>query len=355
MKNEYIELFVKDCVINDDNIYCISSECNLLFKQNITNGQIALIASVPEKICVERDALGALCKYKNEIYIAPNKTDKIWIYNIDTDEWLSIERKKLSCNGFGGMLQAFVHKDVIYMVGAHYPAIIMINPNTKDVKYIEEPFLEKGDSSNISDIYFRSQGKILNDILYLPSCIDNTVLKLNLNNYKYEWVNVGEKGNCFSGITYDGEFFWLSPRYNSNIVKWNGAESTEEVKLPLRFANSDCYFCGVLASINGVLVCNMISKDSLCVDEKTLKLTENPNQYLMVKEINEITVIQDAGGNIKIYDHGNLIHESLLQIERRKLYKHFDNSGLSVFATKDITQENHMCTLNGFIDFVIGD
>ena len=355
MMNKYIELLIKDCVISDDDIYCISSECNLLFKQNISNGQITLIASIPEKICIERDALGALCKYKNEIYIAPNKAEKIWIYNIDTNEWLSIERKKISCNGFGGMLQAFVYEDVIYMVGAHYPAIIVIDPNTKEVKYIEEPFLLKGDASNISDIYFRSQSKVLNCVLYLPSCIDNTVLKLYLNDYKYEWARVGEKGNCFSGITYDGDFFWLSPRYNSNIVKWNGVDCAREINLPLRFANYDCYFCGVLASINGVSVCNMISKDSLYVDKKTMRLSEDSNQYLMVKEMNEITVIQDACGKIKIYDHGNLIYENFLQIERQKLYKYFDNNGLSIFKIEDITQENRMCTLNGFIDFVVGE
>lgn len=355
MNEEYIKLLVKDCVIDDDNIYCISSECNMLFAQNMESGEITIIDSIPENICVERDALGAVCKYKNEIYIAPNKNEKIWIYNIDTNEWLSIERKRLDCNGFGGMLQTFVHEDIIYMVGAHYPAIIAIDPITKSVKYIEEPFFVKGDSRNLSDIYFRTQGKVLNDILYLPSCIDNTVLKFNLKNFKYEWINVGEISNCFSGITYDGDSFWLSPRCNSSIVKWNGGDYVEEIKLPTRFAKSDCYFCGILSSINEVSVCNMISKDSLRVDKRTLRLTEDVNQYIMVKEINELTVIQDACGNLKIFEHGKLIYESLLQIERRKLYKHFDKSGLSVFDPENITQENHMCTLNGFIDFVLGD
>jgi len=355
MNDEYIELFVKDCVISDECIYCISAECNLLFKQNMGNGEITLIASIPENICIVRDALGALCKYENEIYIAPNKAKNIWIYNIDSNEWQRIEMKKIPCNGFGGMLQAFVHNKVIYMVGAHYPAIIMIDPNTKDVNYIEEPFGEKGDSSKISDIYFRSQGKVLNDILFLPSCIDNTVLKLNLYNYKYEWVNVGNKDNRYSGITYDGDSFWLSPRFNSNIVKWDGRDCVEEMKLPKSFTKSDCYFCGISSGINEVLLCNMKSKDSLSVNKKKMSLSQNAAQYLMVKESNGVTVIQDACGNIKVFAEGELMYESLLQIERRKLYQYFINSGLTIFKAEDITKEDHICSINGFINFVIGD
>ena len=117
-------LLAKDCTQSENDYYFVADELNLLFKLNIKNNQIEIVDSIPEKIVVQKDLMGAICIYGRELYIAPYITQKIWIYNLDTKKWTGLLRKNLEHIGAGGMMQAFVYEEKIYMIGTSYPAII---------------------------------------------------------------------------------------------------------------------------------------------------------------------------------------------------------------------------------------
>lgn len=354
MKEKYLRIFMKDCVVVGDDIFYVASECNLIFKHNIIDNKIDIIGSVPENLCIEKDIIGAICIYGDELYIAPHKLKRIWIYSFTEKEWSSIERKEIACSGFKGMLQAFVYNGMIYMIGAHYPAIIVINPNTKEIWYIEKPFIEKGDFQKIGDIYFRAQHVVDGNYLFLPSCFDNTVLKFNCTNAQYEWISLGSKENCFSGITYDGKYYWLSPRYNSNIVRWDGEKIVNEIMLPNSFVPKVCYFCGVLNRANGIIVCNMHSNESLYIDKETLRVSTFNTRYTLIKELQGVSVTQKSNGSINVYKGEESIFEGIIEIDRKEIYTCFRDLAQGAFD-ESINFESEMRSVDGYIDYVIGD
>lgn len=350
--DDMMKLLAKDCVQDGKDYYFIALELNLLFKLNIENGKIEIVGSIPESKVVKKEFMGALCIWKGELYIAPYEAQSIWIYNINTKTWIEIPRKKLEHIDNGGMLQAFVYGDMVYMVGASYPAIIVINPENKKIEYIEAPFYEKGNVINLTDVYFRAQHVVNNGYLYIPSCMDNTILKINMQTYEFEWIKVGNKENRFSGITYDGKHFWLSPRFNTCVVEWNEDIFIEESKLPQCYSREEYYFMGIIQMNGRITACNMINTDSLDIVLETKKMERRECQFVLAKEKENIVMCQDFEGKFTVYENGKVIYMGVLEMDRASIEKYYEDIGLSLFQPNDFYQEGNIFSISGYLDYI---
>lgn len=350
MKSEKMSLLAKDCARDKDDFYFICDELNMIIKLNIKNNNISIINSIPDGEAVERSIMGGIYVFNRELYIAPYKTKKIWIYNLDARKWIGIERKKLPNMAFDGMLQVFEYENFIYMVGTTYPAIIVINPINKEIEYIEEPFKAKGNPELMIDAYFRAQHVILDDFLYLPCCLDNTVLKMNLKTREYQWITVGRKENRYSGIIYDGRHFWLSPRFNTNVVEWDGEEFIREIKLPPNYPLEINYFCGIIDSDESVLLCNMLNKKSLRIQKESGEKSIEECQFTFVKQINGMVIQQEIDGKISMYKNNTKVFDYILKIKRQVAREYFKSKKMTMYNGTGIYREGNVYSLNEFIE-----
>ncbi len=78
---------------------------NLIFSIDINDNKIELITHIPNISFLYDELIGAIDICENKLVIAPNKTNEIWIYDIDKREWNNIERDEFAHVGTGGMLQ----------------------------------------------------------------------------------------------------------------------------------------------------------------------------------------------------------------------------------------------------------
>ena len=332
----FLNLETEDCVLVGNKLIFIAKDINIIFSLDINTGEIQLLDSIPEEN-IFADHVGAkIVHWKNELIFAPMKAEKIWIYDLEKKKWRGIRRKQIE-DGiyFSEMFQAVLYGDKLIIIGSNYPAIISLNLQTDELLYLEEPYARlREKKQELRDSYFRCDYVRKDTYLYLASCLENLVLKFNMETYEYEWLEVGAATNRYSGITWDGENFWLAPRKNGTIVKWNG-ESSEEYFLPPEFQEDKVYFAGAVYNAGNVIFPGRFAPYTLVRSTKNQDTeTVLQEQYLFYKSIEgDLLVSQKIDGEIRIQDGTGEIKKYNCRIEKSELIKYLESKKEEVFES----------------------
>lgn len=239
-------LLMEDCVLVDNKIYFFSKGWNSLFVTDLESRETELLGVMPEEEILGDRLCAGIVHYNGKLILLPMHAKKIWIYDLANGQWTGIERKyTMEGNLYNEIFRAVEYKNTLILIGSNYPAIIRMNMDTYELVYYTEPYSYLLSKKNKSDFFFRSDFSLINNELFLASCLNNHVLKLNLDTSDYQWYEVGDKDFRYSGITYDGKFFWLSPRTGTPIVKWDGKNKEEYFPLPKHFDKTTKNFIGV--------------------------------------------------------------------------------------------------------------
>ncbi len=301
-----MKVFFEDCVRVEDDLYFVCKDCNIICKLSIESGEIKTVSRIPEESACEWRLGAKIVSWNGFLYLAPMRAKKIWKYNIENKTWTGYDRKKLEkLNDYGDIFQAIRYKEKLFFIGCSYPAIIVLNLHNDELSYVTAPFDFRMEmAKKKADCFFRTDYVQIDEYLYMASCIDNTVLKFNMDTYDYEYVEVGEEGNAYAGIDFDGENFFLSPRRNGNGVVWNFRTSeVRNIELPSLSKNA-AVFGGVICLANKVLFPACFSNDTVEIfydGEQIKKVINIGKQYLFYKKIDECTVVSlDGDGQIVI-------------------------------------------------------
>lgn len=357
---DFLNLEAEDCVLVDNTLIFIAKNINIVFSFDINTGEIRVLDSIPEEnIFAER--LGAKIVYwKNELIFAPMEAEKIWIYDLEKHEWRGIFRKHM---GYGShvseMFQAVLNGDKLIIIGSNYPAIISLNLQTEEVDYIEQPYARlREKQKQLGDCYFRCDYVRKNEYLYLASCLENLVLKFNMETYQYEWIEVGNATNRYVGITWDGENFWLAPRTNGTIVKWN-EECSEEYVLPQEFQKDKIYFAGAVYNDGNVIFPGRFEPYTITLS------TINPNimevtqeQYLFYKRIEgDLLVSQKTDGEIQIQDKTGAIKRYNCTMAKKEFTKYLERKKEAVFKSlsEKILQESQVMNIKDLCNILANE
>lgn len=311
-----VRLLSEDCVKVGDFIYFISGDYNIVFRIELSSGELSIVGSFPEEKMLARRLGSKIIEFNNELIFAPMAAKKIWKYNIDRKEWKGYEIKDI--DGFEGtydIFQALVYKDKIYMFGSNYPAIIIFDPMTDTCEYIEDPYSEKTDlKKTVKDGYFRSDYVQIENRIYRASELKNEVLIFNLDTYEYEYVTVGKAGFRYSGIDFDGSYFYLAPRKKTPAVKWDGKKDFEIIEIPFKNKKEKSAIGGTLCKDGKVYFYSCFINESYVLDD-TKALTDirvYKRQYLFNKRIeSDVYASLDTEAHFSIEYNENLIEYDL--------------------------------------------
>lgn len=347
-----VKLLAKDCTQKDNIIYFVAQKMNLLYSLDMITNKIMLVDCIPEEAAIVDQMCGAITVYDNKLILAPNKNKKIWIYDLSQKKWKTIIRKDLECYGPGGMLQIIDWKDSIYIVGSSYPSIIKLKKDTEEITYIEGPYIEKKKIALINDAYFRSQHALKGNKAYFASCVDNYVLEFDLDTEEYKWIMVGGKECRYSGIVFDGNDFWLSPRTRSSVVKWDRKNKFVEIPLPTDYNLEINYFLGICYDGQKIILPCMIDTNSAYFD-RCGKIKSVSKKFAFAKQIDSVDVMcQNYDGNFVIIHDGEIVYEKKLYFDMTELEKFFIKKGKKIFADSTTFMEGEIFSLDSFLDFV---
>lgn len=304
MVNDSNLLFTAEYAVKaGEKYYFVACEMNVICSIDFQAGSMEIIGSIPEEdVFLERVCI-KIVAWNEELIFVPMNGRKVWFFHVKDRTWKPLEIR--NDNIQRKIRQAFVYKNKLYMVGCHYPAIICVDLKTEHIQYVDAPFKEVRDVYQKRDMhgYFRHDCVLKGHLLYFASFITNKVLVFDLENFHWEYVTVGETNNGYSGIAWDGNYFWLAPNDKKCIVRWDGGKLYWEYPLPFHGMNKKIMFLGVVFW-NGDIIFPAFRTDcTLILHHADVERYEiKKEQYLFYTICDERNIIcGDKHGNIISY------------------------------------------------------
>lgn len=346
---EMLKITTDDFVLIGDCIYFFINEFNALYSLNMCTNSIEYVSRIPTEGILEKHLCSAITVYNNEIILTPYKSKKIWIYNLLQNVWTSIGLKHLdNWTKRKECMSLIWYNGQIYIIGSTYPAIIVMNPDTKQIRYIEEPYkLLNLKIWDCKDFAFRSKIFQKDKILYLASCVSNEVCRFDLKTEKTELYKVGREDNKYSGIISDGSNFWLSPRKNTNIVKWDGKKSVKEIQLPSDFLPAKYYFTEPYIENGKLLFTVRQGEHNLYIDLDKEELIKYQGGTRLWKMLPDGSIISHKITGELNYVKNDIEYTVMLELDDKMVKKLFADEIKS--GSVELVDENELFSLKDFI------
>lgn len=224
-----INTFENACLVQDRIIF-FSYDVNGLFELNLLTGQCEFISSINTESNSDIRLFGNLTYIDGKIILAPMSANDFVIYDTvnKTEKHVSVLDSKYACKADCKFFLAIPYKHSVYFIGHGYAAIVKLNLLNYKVDYYYEWRNEFQIGIDDKRDWFRNGYCMKGDKLLLPCCQKNAVLQFDLATGESEYILVGSLERRYSGICFDGEYYWLSPYYDHVIVKWNYEENVWE-------------------------------------------------------------------------------------------------------------------------------
>lgn len=280
---------VTDAILIFDKIYCITSEICGLVVFDINTSKTSVIEypirDHRKYMFKSMELIG------DTIYLIPAYCNQIITYNTFSNEMGSIDiPSEFILDSKSNYMASAVWEKYLFLFGVCVPYVLKIDTEKKAVvNHIE---LE---NINENDAYFRKQSVIIDNIIYIPFCNQQTLLKMQLDTMQYELKHFGNEKLGYSGICQkDGKFF-LAPRKDNDLLIWD--ESTGDIFFKKNsLVGSGLSYIGIEVVNGEVTLIPMSWKNNIVKDIKVYKgeyefFRKQDNIFLMYDKLSKMVLI----------------------------------------------------------------
>lgn len=360
VKDDSALLIAEDCIQIDGKLLFVARDVNVIFSLDLKNGEIKLMDSIPEEDFFSNRLSAKIVRWKQQLLFVPFNAKKIWIYHQDTREWNGLLLKLVDNKDIPlKMFQAIPYQNKIFLVGSNYPAIVCVDMETEMLTYFDRVYDCLEDRrKDLGDCYVRCDYVQINDCFYMASALANKVLKFDMSNCQYLWAEVGNDTNRYSGIVWDGSNFWLAPRQNTAIVKWDGEREVAEYPLPSGFEKECIHFLGAVYDGIQIIMPGMEGSKTIRFTEKYAEIpTVWSEQYSFYKRINDNYIVsQTVNGYLEVLDVNGKTERYLCATDTKGIDYSNHNLSTSILNTmqKKTYIENQIINLDDLFKVVDG-
>ena len=301
-----MKLLSEDMICIGGKLYLFANNMNLLYTVDTNTGRFSFLGQIPDKSIFEKRLISKIILWKDTLYLIPLTCESLWTYSIVNNSWKRYEIEQYEGNWAHSFFRnAVVFNDKIFILGGYYPAIVIFDLLTEEITYIKEPFMDHH-NKNSMDLYFRGDPIIINKCMYLGSCVDNSYFRFNLESYRFEWIKVGDGNNRYSGILFDNDSLWLSPRRGASSVvrKKNSGEVVEYSLKADTFPRND-YYIGIVPEPHGYFIPAAVNSTGSLKISETGIIEKIDECYSIYKKAGGVIMAQDTEGDISIIDGEN--------------------------------------------------
>lgn len=354
MKNNVLDLFTYTGAYWNGRLYCLARNCNLLFAVNLQNGKTELIDVIPGEDTLINFICATITVWNNKLIFTPNQTKKIWIYDLVSRQWDGLTIRKYDhCIGAGPINQVYKYNNKIFLIGSGYPAILCLDLENNSCEYIEGPYKDMLTRHPKPDyLYFWFYGVHLENSLYLASCLDNYVLKFNMDTLSYQWLKIGEDSTTYWGMAWDGNNFWLSPRSGDDIIKWDGKKTVTKIPLPSKLKQHMKYIWGVCYDGELIILSATNHTNTILINPHNNTLQIRKQQYTMYGQLdNGMIISQTTDGELSV-KNGDSIQTYRITTDTDQLRQFYEDKYLPIFKGRTLYHEaskNSILSLESFL------
>lgn len=329
--------FLSYLYADENDIWLSARNFNVLFKVNKSDWSLEFVGSFPN----EKDyglhyhvPLYARSDCDNGIiYFPPYLAQEIATYSICDSTFEKIPYKRDVNGKIGAFSGAVTHHDYTFFVPCYYPAIIRMNNATKEMLYCSDwvnPL--KKLMGNVQDILFTAPLTI-GTTIFLAAYGANAVVEFDMETCKSIVYEVGEKDYRYRGICFDGENYWLSPLYDTPVIKWNPQTGVIKEFSELSPDDSHTQSCFLPAIYNNgyVWLLPQTAPHAVKIDTRTnaVSIADEFEINLQEKDIKptdlKYTFAWPTGDNIYAYSHRNgkfIVYNCTTQERKEELIRY---------------------------------
>ena len=269
--------------------------------------------SIAERLtpfCNNKNNLGMqyskILKYKKNIIAVPALADNILLYDTETREtrYIAFEADKISAK-YGKFWDVIGVGKFAFLIGYYSSCVLKFNMETGRV----EKCVQLCSQENSGSVLFKF-GFLEEDVILIPSCTDRVVYELNIYSMEYKKNVLDNSANGFNAICKAADDYWLLPRYDGPVVKWNRRKGTIQY-YPVEVKDFDFSLSPGLG---------FLQYDGSCLwafplkANKIIKIDINLGYMEEEKDINSYFEYLDMPGDIQKY--------SYVKIQKDMLYVH---------------------------------
>lgn len=216
-----------DFIKFDKKLWFVHNFLPALFNYDIENQKLEFVKLLPFESGNTVRSYCEIIKYKEKLILIPMSSSEICVYNIKTKEISTQEIKQAKyCN----FMRGITYSNKLFMIPTAYDAIVEFDMEQEKVKYHSKCITKLKKVTGYDGGYNFMYGVVeIENKLYLSSVQSNYILEFDMHNGKYMIYEVGDKGNTYWDMVFDGKYFWLNPFKGKNIVRWN--KETNESKI----------------------------------------------------------------------------------------------------------------------------
>ncbi|MBD8497953.1 hypothetical protein [Paenibacillus arenosi] len=265
---------------NSNDAWCSMGDSNRLSKINLETNQIEDNFIIPTE---RRDGYllySNIIQYENKIILTPHLANEIAVFDLHSLSFKKETIKKYNGNDPVKFTKAILYKNYVFMTPYMYPAIIRYDIETGELKYYTDwydslhPYIsDRNKPLFVNGVYSR------NNLMMLAFAQDNIIMEFNMDSGSTKIHRVGNPGNNYWGMTFDGKEYWLIQNESDKaeaIVKWNyeTGETVEYSDFPNEFIGNKKNFNEIICCGEYLLVFPRFSNMIVKIDVATGKMSE---------------------------------------------------------------------------------
>ncbi len=291
-QKDFGKVCVLDAVYFREQVWFSACYFNGLFALNRKTGKVEFSGQFPGEETNSWYLYSSAIAIDNRIYFIPFLAKTIAIFNVEKKTFSDIALdKKYVKSGKNRCLFMGTekYKQYIFIFPVFGKCILRLNTENGQLVYITEWLNQIKDIVfDTEDGFFRQQCVIREEKIYVPFCNVNAVMELDCNTLITKIHVVGKKKVGYSGISFDGSSFWLSPRAYDHILKWNpNTNEKEEIRIcSIKREVRPYAYVGILCLPDKVVIYHSEDqKEWIDTSEKRVEIAEG--NYSFVKSDGE--------------------------------------------------------------------
>ncbi len=219
-------LWFNDFVIDGEDIIFSSGSFNGLFRADLRTGRSDFLGFFPGEDMLGVHLYCGTYKYKNNILFIPAWGRQFSVYDKSNKSFVSIrdgvysKTDNLFWYKYYGSIQV---EKYVYVFGGMVPEILRIDMEKLEIKYYDGWLEELYSLGRLERRpFFYKDVCLVDNSIFVVSGQNNSILELNIERDSILIHPIGERGEIYDTIAYDGGYFWLTQQAK-RIIKVNKA------------------------------------------------------------------------------------------------------------------------------------
>lgn len=239
------KLTIESLAAGEHEIYAVGRELNVMFRLDLRTNEVETITDMPEEEKLAGRLYNGACVDKDILALVPYYARKFWYYRLKEKKWYSMDISAyVDPDQARKFVGGYIFEGTVYLFGYYYKNILLIDLKSGQIR---ELFEEKD-----RHLFWEQTPVVHNGKLFVADLFRSEMIGIDLydiGNYEiFEMENIEtstQNGN--SGITFDGEYFYIVKHHGNLLYKWKPFEKAYPIEIDSIYDKDEPFFNGIEA------------------------------------------------------------------------------------------------------------